>query len=144
MYLYCYMYICSITRNCNSLRNKIFIYLYIYVFFFFSLFLSMQYLCKNYELCMLNVWINVCSVLFFSSIYLAYNMAVFAFICFYISNKKTFRPNNKTTWNTTGLMLSYTLYFVLYPTSMLNQPYHQSAFNCESKNHIQYYSYVSQ
>ena len=54
---------------------------------------------------MLNVWINVCSVLFFSSIYLAYSMAVFAFICFYISNKKTFRPNNKTSWNTTGLML---------------------------------------
>jgi len=31
MYLYCYMYICSITRNCNSLRNKISIYLSIYL-----------------------------------------------------------------------------------------------------------------
>jgi len=27
MYLYCYMYMCLITRNCNSLRNKISIYL---------------------------------------------------------------------------------------------------------------------
>jgi len=28
--LYCYMYICSITRNCNSLRNKIYISIYLW------------------------------------------------------------------------------------------------------------------
>jgi len=38
------------------------------LFFFFSLFFSMQYLCSDYELCMLNVKINVCSVLFCSDI----------------------------------------------------------------------------
>ena len=31
MYLYCYMYICSITRNGNCLRNNISIYLSIYL-----------------------------------------------------------------------------------------------------------------
>ena len=40
--------------------------------FFFSVF-SMQYLCFDYEQCMLNVEINLCSVLFCSIAYKLYN-----------------------------------------------------------------------
>ena len=54
MYLFCYMYICSITRNCNSLRNKnIFFLLKVRLLaeLFFTRWLFLSRFCPDDERC---------------------------------------------------------------------------------------------
>ena len=61
MYLNIYMFMCMYANN-YVLNSSLYLII-VFVFCFFSfLFFSMQYLWYGYELCMLNIEINLCFV----------------------------------------------------------------------------------